>query len=596
MQSELKLAVLSAALLVCGLPESSQAEENQLFNLLDNGGFEQEIKGLKGPDGFVRIPWWKSSAGASMLQEQAGEHAFMTQQGSWIRQPVAAFAPLASEFLVRGRVRGSGNVTLVDGSGKRAAIAVESAEDAYQTFEITASQFEAVLGASLVPRFELEFSSEASATWDDLEAWVSLPVPTPAELRDECVAELDWVFSLWLERCLDDVGPQKTGLPCHLIDVVTGERLATGAATLHPLTTLMRQAAAVEHNPVWRAAVDTQVGELLERCLHPVTGFPRSWDVEQDVGRDSPIEIHLMLEFLIDVIRKGPTNHRLRSLEAALLIGRQVIKAGALPDGNIAASYYPNSGAPNTEVSVLRRLDVPAQLARLGVVTEKHEFARAAREACVTLDFTNFWPGNWNSIDPGWDDNYGHYGRRATDMWQAYPDDQVFRRLSYDGAVHYHEMWRDALQLGGNVAADQVRCWLTLVDIAELAPETKSAIAEVLSLAARSHFKGEQYGNGAWGDVTIYNFDPKGNLNVGDLPGTPRNLLHGLAGIYSEDLGLQSDELRAMFTAVLRSSRTHYRREFGYLTTRSEVAGQNWGGGEIRLAVGLVEMLEQLSK
>ncbi len=597
MQSEHKLALLLGALMLCALPESSHAEETKLFNLLDNGGFEEEVPGLKSKDGIVRIPWWKSSNGASMIKGEAGARTLVTPSGGggWVSQPIAAFAPLVGEFVVRGKVKGCGYVTLVDGSGKRAQIEVFSEGDSFVPFELTATQFEEVLEAPLVPRFELVLESLMEAEWDDIEAWVALPLPTPAELRAEIVTELDWIFSLWLEHCLDDVGPQKPSPACHLIDVVTGERLATGAAGLHPLTTLMREAAVVEENTEWREAVDRNIADLLERCLHPVTGLPRSWDVERDVGRDGPVEIHLMLEFLIDVIREGPINHRMRSLEAAILMGRNVLAQGVLPDGNVAASYYPETGKPNTEVSVLRRLDVPAQLARLGAITEKHQMARAAREACVTLDFTNFWPGTWDSIDPGWDDNYGHYGRRATDMWMAYPEDQVFRGLSYGGALHYHKMWRNALRLGGNVAADQVRCWLTLVDIAQVAPETKGEIRDLLGLAARSHFKGEQYGNGAWGDVTIFNFDPKGNLNVGDLPGTPRNLLHGLAGIYRDDLDLRSDELRAMFTAVLRSSRTHYRREFGYLTTRAALAGQNWGGGEIRLAVGLVEMLKQLS-
>lgn len=576
--------------------ETSRAEDTHAFNLLDNGGFEEASPGLRGRDGLERIPWWKSSAGASMIEGEESAHFLVTRAGAWARQPVAAYGPLASELQVRGRVRGSGALTLIDGSGERATIELASDSSDWRSFSYTGSDFADRLGRSLTPRFELEVSAQDRADWDDLEFLVELPLPTETELRDEIVAELDWVFSLWLERCLDDVGPEPSHLPCHLLDVVTGERIATGAVGLHPLTTLMREAASYEDNPMWRDAVDKQLNDLLDRCLHPLTRLPRSWDVERDVGRTGPVEIHLMLEFLLDIVQRGPVNLRSRSLQAAVDIGKHVRNAGVLPDGNVAASYYPESGAPNTDVSVLRRLDVPAQLARLGKMTDEHVYARVAREACVTLGFTNFWPGTWDAIDPGWDDNYGHYGKRATVMWKSYPEDQVFRGLSYGGAVHYHEMWRNALRLGGNVAADQVRCWIVLRDIAVLEPETRDEIRGLLRIAARSHFKGEQYGNGAWGDVTIYDFDPKGNLNVGDLPGSPRNLLHGLAGIYDEELGLRTDETRAMFTAVLRSSREHYRREFGYLTTRTELSGHNYGGGEIRMAVGLCEMLGQLSK
>ena len=47
---------------------------------------------------------------------------------------------------------------------------------------------------------------------------------------------------------------------------------------------------------------------------------------------------------------------------------------------------------------------------------------------------------------------------------------------------------------------------------------------------------GEQYGNGAWGDVTIFGFSPKvSGMQVGDFTGAPQILLHGLASIYVED-------------------------------------------------------------
>ena len=117
-----------------------------------------------------------------------------------------------------------------------------------------------------------------------------------------------------------------------------------------------------------------------------------------------------------------------------------------------------------------------------------------------------------------------------------------------------------------------------------------------MHLAARNHYRGQQYADGTWGDVTIYHFDPKAHLEVGDLPGIPRNLLEGLAFVHDRDLGLDTPEVRALFTSVFRSSRDHYKREFGYLSERDDSAGVNPAGGGVRLAPGLVEMLHQLSE
>jgi hypothetical protein len=106
-----------------------------------------------------------------------------------------------------------------------------------------------------------------------------------------------------------------------------------------------------------------------------------------------------------------------------------------------------------------------------------------------------------------------------------------------DGWRHYEPIWVDALTLGGNVAADQVRCWNLLGDVVKLAPGEKDSIARMLHRASRSHFKGEQYDNGAWGDVTVFRFGPRTGLEVGDYPGAPQNLLNGLATIYTDELG-----------------------------------------------------------
>jgi hypothetical protein len=245
-------------------------------------------------------------------------------------------------------------------------------------------------------------------------------------------------------------------------------------------------------------------------------------------------------------------------------------------------------------VNQLRRLDVPLQLMRLSKLAGEERFALAAREPLVTLEFTNYWHGTWDEIDPGFDDNFGHYGARAVRALLAVPSEPYYRRFALEGWKRYGPLWPDAMRFGGNVAADQVRCWKLAVDIARVEPSLKTAIGPLLRTAARSHFKGEQYGNGAWGDVTVFDYGPK-ELQVGDFPGTPQNLLTGLATIYVDELGLRTDEIRAMYTAVMRSTMTQYRKPYGYLLAR-ETAGSNTAYGSMRVLTGLVEMLSALAR
>ena len=192
-------------------------------------------------------------------------------------------------------------------------------------------------------------------------------------------------------------------------------------------------------------------------------------------------------------------------------------------------------------------------------------------------------------------------GRKSTSNTASRPARSAApaRRLALSGVEYYLPRWRDGLRLGGNVAADQVRCWEILASVAALEPDLAPRIAPVLRAAARSHFKGEQYDDGTWGDVTVFGFDPKPQLEVGDTLGVPQNLLFGLAVLHDERLASQPGaaslaEVRAMFAAVLRSSRAAYRREYGYLPGRREEPGTNESVASLRLAVGLVEMLERL--
>jgi hypothetical protein len=256
----------------------------------------------------------------------------------------------------------------------------------------------------------------------------------------------------------------------------------------------------------------------------------------------------------------------------------------------------PGTGEPVLGYSHLRRFDVTAPLTRLGAREGDERYRDLGREAVVEFEYTWMWPGTWEAIDPGFDDDYGHYASRALVMSRAFPEEASFRRVLRGGYDFYAPLWRDALRLGGNVAADQVRCWSIVAGLAELEPELRDEVAELLRAARRVHFKGEQYQNGAWGDVTIFGFDPKAGLQVGDLPGMPQNILGGLGSIYREELGLRDEETRAMFTAVMRSSEEHYKQPHGYLVTRALHKGANPGGGSLRFAAPLAEMLARLSE
>jgi len=133
----------------------------------------------------------------------------------------------------------------------------------------------------------------------------------------------------------------------------------------------------------------------------------------------------------------------------------------------------------------------------------------------------------------------------------------AFERLSVDGLVHYLPLWRDAVRFGGNVAADQVRCWEIAARLARLRPELRAEVAERLDEALHLHLLGEQTPTGRWIDVTVVDFKPQ-RLPVGDTAGAPQNLLHGLAlALHPRVLGDRGfrdpAEARAWFAALWRA-------------------------------------------
>jgi hypothetical protein len=57
---------------------------------------------------------------------------------------------------------------------------------------------------------------------------------------------------------------------------------------------------------------------------------------------------------------------------------------------------------------------------------------------------------------------------------------------------------------------------------------------------------------------------------------------------------LRTAETLALFTAVLRSSESVYRRPYGLLLRRAEAPGMNVAGADLRMFAAAVEMLQQL--
>lgn len=589
------LHALALAGLACAAGDSPRGERVIAPDLLDNGGFE-ERSDAEDELGLRPVPWWRTSRGQEQLVSESGRPALRTAGKEWAEQPLAAFAPLAGGLVLEGEVRGSGRLTLIDGKGARAAFDLDGPD--WRAFRLDGEELAQRLGHAPQPRFvlRLEAREGGEARWRALHAHVPLPCPDEAALRAEIVGVLERVVPPWLEHGLDREGPRPTSFVVHGIDAVDGQAFSTFAGGFHPFwEQLWNVAQAIDH-PRWKAAFEDFAADFLELGLDPDTGLPRNWDgaLDEPVGERS-VEIALAFGFLIDLAERGPEPLRPRARAAARKIGETVLARGVQPDGSVGAKYFPASGALDTGVVSLRRFDVPAQLARLTAVSGDERYLRAAGEALAVFEFTHAWTGAWWKIDPGFDDDFGHYVARSVTIATAAPQDELFRRFALDSWEHFAPLWHDALRLGGNVAADQVRCWTLLADLARLDEAAGREIRPLLGAAVRSHFKGEQYEDGAWGDVTIYGFDPiVGGLQVGDYPGAPQNLLHGLAALYRADLGLRGDELRAMYTAVLRSSVATYLEPHGFLMDRRRKPGRNPAAGTLRMMLGLSKMLRAL--
>lgn len=580
--------------------------------------------------------------------------------GAVLMRPVAAHPEHMAGIRVTGAVQGPGRLLVRSGSGQLLdmALAVE-ATDAGLTVTERADgwlDFEWLSPAgALVPRLEIGVGASGApeqppagaqvARFQALHVAVPLPVPTTAELD----ARIENIVVDTLDHLLvsgrDQVGPRSTHFWVGLHNVDTGA----------PLGGPMPRAG---YNPVLGAAfaaVDAGLGErqgpsgiplathldqaardFLEMCISPDTGLPRRFDPSADRPADQEaIEVAAYLDFLIDMAG-GPhlentilsEDLRAQAFEAARRMGHALLDFGVLPNGEIAAVVRAADGWISTDVVHLRRLDVPAQLVRLAALCRamqvEPEFQQAlvhvAREAVFEVEFTNYWPGTWDRIDPGFDDSYGHIGARSATMAAAWPDEPAFARLAMAGREKYMPMWRDALAFGGSVAADQVRCWKILDELDALNPAawsdapflesrvtgqlieapghkpTKDAALraderfdQVMHLALANHLIGEATDNASWLDVTIVGFAPATNLPVGDVIGLPQNLFAGFATIRAmEERRGQAVEalLCAELWMLLDVIQAEYQAEYGFAD------GRRSSGGGIRLLPGLIRWLD----
>ena len=593
------IAALVLSLFPHGLSAVPEAEAALLYSALDNGDFEDEGPSFEDEDGLQRIPWWRSSHGMSQVERGEDGSLLRCGEGEWVSQPIPVYEPLLEGLRITGEVRGHGVVEITDGRGEVARFEFDREAPGFTSFTITGEELIDAMGRRPVPRLDLRLSAADapphSSAWRNLEVLSELPLPTEAELREELLEHLRFICQLWFDRGLDREGEIVMELLTSIPDVITGERAYRLRGGFHSFFSMLRRALEHEEVPEWRAVHETYLESVFRYCLNENTGLPQGWNA----ARDEPVSMKTMevaapLGALIDLAESEPEPWRTRALEAATRVGALILERGVRPDGSIDTRYRPSDGHSNSETSPIRKLDIPAELARLGKLTGDERFTRAALRAVRRFEYTHYWSGQWDYLDPGFDDHFGHFGARGVVMWKYHPDVPSFRQLTVKGLAYYLPIWKDAVRLGGYIAVDEVRCWEILFDAAQLDEEIRGIAREYLWPAMRAHFKSEQYHDGSWGDVTYYRWDPKVNLKVGDLMAIPQNILHGLALCYDDRVDLRTDEVRAMFTAILRTTTTRYRRPYGYLGTLTEHSGQNPGGGSIRLMLGLVEMLARL--
>lgn len=574
--------------------ETPVAPERVLFiDMLDNGSGTEATEAPEGDPRQFIVPWWVSTGTPRTVPVLA--EGLVVAPGAVLSQPIAAFEPYVEQLKVSGRVVGRGRVRLSDGRGERIELDVVD-----QVFELSGTDFIARVGHTPQPRMMLELMAadgSPGATFHDMRAIVAWPCPDEASLAAELRGLCAGVVKTWLERGVDRDGERATAFLTTRFDVITGESLGVGPGCIHPLFESLLEACALTPNPEWDAALDAYLSDFFELGFYPGTGLPRDWDGTLDLPQDAkPIEVARYVAFLLDIVERGPEEYRERALFQAEEMAATILDRGQLPDGSLAVKYVPADGTPMLDVPLIRRLDVAAQLARLSARNDDPRLVDAARVAVAALEFTHFWAGTWFTIDPDFDDSYGHWGSRAATMLTAFPEDLEFKHFNARAFAHFAPIWHDALRFGGSMASDQNRCWELLDRYAQVESSVREPLDRLVYDSIRAHFKGRQYANGSWGDVTFTDFSPRAALNIGDLTGYPANMLGGLAVACRPGSSLRTDETRALFTAVLRSSESFYRRPYGLLLRREQEPGRNIAGADLRLFAAAVEMLKHLPR
>lgn len=567
------------------------------FEALAGADFRDPLEPAQRPAG--RLPWWRVLAGAPEIAAAQGE--LRLPIGSAVDQPFAALPGALTGLSISGELAGGARLRLFDSRGTERPVA-EGRGAAFEAFEWSLPPG----GDELQPRLRLCIDAPAApGAVRGLSVRVPLPSLDEAALRALLVERLKALFAPWLSAALDRSGPRPTAFVVCAPAADTGQASGSPArrVSLHPFYSQLLRAFGQAPNAEWEAALAAYLEDYLGLAIHPDSGLPRLYDPVEDRPLDEvPVEIAAHLEFLLDWAEFGPQAGRERARTAARRMALAALEHGRLPDGSVAAKFVPGSGATDTNTVELRRLDVPARWVRAfgsrgllvgGAPPELEALAlEAAIEAVERLELYHHWAGTWDRIDPGFDDEYGHYGARAVEMWAAEPGPACFRELALSGWERFGPLWDQALAFGGNIAADQVRCWQIAAKLALLEPALAAAVDARLEAAVHVHFTGQQNAAGDWIDTTVVGFDPQ-NLPVGDTLGVPQNLLSGLALTAERFSGPARSRSLARFQAVLARTEARFGRRFGFVDGQAAPPSAPVTG-TLRVAPGLIALLRAL--
>ena len=263
-------------------------------------------------------------------------------------------------------------------------------------------------------------------------------------------------------------------------------------------------------------------------------------------------EVSARLEHALAALGEGPFPR-----ELAPVLGRfdegvvERVVARWLSDGQLHALLdYVETGG-EVELATLERVRgaAPGQgaIAALESLAHRSRLLKPAPEgtwARLGFDeerFGGLWPA---AHDPP---RLAAVGEQAVALVRADPEAEMYRRFLREGAERGLTALDAALLAGAPLEPDGTRGWRVLVEAAALEPELAPRVRGVLWDAILARFRGQQIAGGAWRDLRIEEHLPVGE---GAAPGA---LLLGLATAYDAGVGLRTDALRGIVTAVLRS-------------------------------------------